>query len=355
MRIVLTTGGTGGHIFPALAVAQELRDRGAEVLFIGAEHGAEARIMREAGFDFFGLKVEGVLGRGFRAICASAKLASAVVPASIRLHRFQPRVVVGFGAYASFSVLAAAKLMGIPCALHEQNAVPGLTNRCFGPFVQKIFLSMPDRLGRFPKARCLMTGNPVRREILEISSLSRQVPGKNLLVLGGSQGSRVLNTLVLDSIVRLKQAGIRIRHQTGATDYERVRQAYAAKGISDELVSPFISDMRRAYEEADLVLCRSGATTIAELAVAGRPAVFVPFPFATHEHQRHNAETVVRAGGALMFAESELPSVDIGEQLQQLFLKPEVLSRMGTSIKALARPKAARTVAEHILKLCQEQ
>lgn len=357
VRIILTTGGTGGHIFPALAVAEQLRLQVPDIslLFVGSEYGPEARLTKEAGLDFMGLAVRGVLGRGLRAASALAAMAHAILAAKGILKEFRPDVVAGFGSYASMPALTAAALKGTPIAIHEQNAIPGLSNRLMARMARTVFLALPDQLGRFSASRTRLVGNPVRGAIAALYNTQgaprteEQTP--SLLVMGGSQGAHAINSAVLAALPRLK--GIHIRHQTGSADFERVKAGYQAHGFTaqEAEVTPFINDMARAYAEADLVLCRSGATTVAELALAGKPSVLVPFPFATHDHQTGNARALEQAGAACLIPERDMVSRDIAGTVLDILHDPARCIAMGRAAHTCAKPDAARDVALGLLEL----
>ncbi len=354
-RIILTTGGTGGHIFPALAVAEELRQRGAKLLFVGSEFGSEARLAKQAGIDFCGLPVRGVLGRGMRSVGAACALLRAVFQARSVVADFRPDVVAGFGAYASFAPLMAARLRGVPLAIHEQNAMPGMTNRLLSRLASRVFLSLPDTTGAFQASKCLLTGNPVRQSIVALGSSGQEdFSGRRLLVMGGSQGARAINSVILASLERLMAAGIQIRHQTGTGDLDRVRAGYAAHGFDVSGVTPFIDDVAGAYAWADLVLCRAGATSVAELAVAGKPSVLIPFPYATHDHQTCNARVMMEQGASVLVPESTIGQNDVGGLLVELLQDSARLKTMSVQARACARPDAAAQVAQGILDLCSK-
>ena len=356
-HIILTSGGTGGHIFPALAVAEQLRLQAPDVslLFIGSQYGPEARLAKEAGLDFMGLAVRGVLGRGLRAAGALAAMARAILCAKGILKDFQPDVVMGFGSYASMPALAAACLRRTPIAIHEQNAIPGLSNRLMARMARTVFLALPDQLGQFPADRTQLVGNPVRGAIAALYKAEAQPRSQNrppsLLVMGGSQGARAINSSVLAALPRLK--GIHIRHQTGTADFERVKAGYQAHGFTanEADVVPFINDMASAYAEADLVLCRSGATTVAELALAGKPSVLVPFPFATHDHQTGNARALEQAGAACLIQERDMISHDLAGTVLEILHDPARCIAMGRAAHTCAKPDAARDVARSLLEL----
>lgn len=360
-RIILTTGGTGGHIFPALAVAEEITRRHprARILFLGGRYGPEADLAARAGLEYAGLPVRGVMGRGLRSAVAAGAMALGVWRAVSVLRRFDPDITVGFGGYAAFAGVLAARLCRRPAAIHEQNAIPGLTNRLLSHVVQRVFLSLPDPAGVFPADRCVVTGNPVRAAIAAAGAAvvaagpAGSAHRRRLLVMGGSLGAQAVNEAVLAALPRLHDAGVELWHQTGAADWERVRTGYTRAGISEARVEAFIDDVAAAYTWADLVLCRAGATSVAELAVAGKPAVLVPFPAAVRNHQVHNARHVAASGAALVVEQKELasgpggePAVDLDRVLVELLADRERLARMGRAARAMGRPHAAAAVVD---------
>lgn len=350
-RVILTTGGTGGHIFPALAVAEELRGLypQARILFVGGVRGPEARLAAEVGLEFTALPVRPVLGRGFKAIFAGFWLAAGLLKA-LGVHlRFRPQVVLGLGGYAAFAQVLAAVLMRAPTAIHEQNSVPGLTNRVLGRVVKKILVSFPDKAGWFPAKKVEVVGNPVRKAISEAgrqaSATEEQGAAKHLLVLGGSQGAVAVNNAVLQALPRLEQAGVEIWHQTGQYDFERVKKAYEEQGAQPHKVQAFIQDMASAYAWGDLALCRAGASTVFELAVAGLPSVLIPFPYATHNHQSVNAAFLEEAGAGRRVEQKDLENMDLAALLVELLNDRETLGRMRTQALKLGKPDAAARVA----------
>lgn len=360
MRVILTTGGTGGHVFPALAVAQALRERnpGIDLLFVGAQYGREAEWAAQAGLEFAGLAVRGIAGRGMRSFGAMKAMFQAVRQARALVEAFRPDCVAGFGGYAAFPSMLAGWLAGTPLLVHEQNAWPGLANRVLGRLARAVCLSMPGSERAFGGPGTIMTGNPVRKAIVRLGSgaqAGHPDRKKRLLVLGGSLGARFLNDAVVAMLPALAEKGISVRHQTGASDYERVRELYARMGLKGEAVAaPFIEDMAEAYAWADLVLCRAGATTIAELTISGKPAFFVPFPFAARNHQVGNAEALVRAGAAQMMEEREIASAGqevFARRVAALLDDAPALLEMGRAARALGRPEAAESVAAVIESL----
>ncbi len=350
-KILLTTGGTGGHIFPALAVAEVLKEQGdIELLFMGSLYGPEKELVEKAHINFEGLAVRGFLGRGLKAIKAGFCMLGAIVRARKIIKEFQPDVAVGFGGYAAFAPMLAAKLCRVPTAIHEQNAVVGVSNKLLGKLVDKVFLSLPtvSENKEFCAQKCTVTGNPVRNLMAHVGEKEHDFAGKRLLVLGGSQGAKALNDVILENLPYLEAMNVHIWHQTGAREVERVQEGYAAQGIQNCKVSAFIDSIHEAYAWADLVLCRAGASTVAELAAAGRGAIFVPFPYATHDHQTANAKLLVDFGAAKLFAESKMREENIIEEVVNLLQTPETLKNMAKAAHAQSKPKAAHAIVQQL-------
>ena len=349
-RIILCTGGTGGHIFPAIAVAQEIQSRNpsAIILFMGSADGAEADMVAKAGFDFVGLPVRGIIGKGMKGATNALRMVAGIIKARSIIKKIKPQVVLGFGGFAAFAGTYAGRLAGCPTALHEQNSYPGLANRVLGKRVQKVFLSMPAAEQYFPKEKCVHTGNPVRQSIGELhASVAQRQKEKasatrpmHLLVMGGSLGAAALNTAMGAVGTQFLDAGIEILHQTGAAGYEAMRRTYRDLGMENIKVQAFIDDMAAAYQWADLVLCRAGASSLAELAVAGLPAVLVPFPHAAQDHQRKNAFAAEEAGSAIVLDQSSIS----GEKADRL--ATEVLSLLGNKARLATMAEAAHAQAK---------
>ena len=344
-NIILTTGGTGGHIFPALAVAEELRRRNpnANLLFVGSLYGPEERLMRQADIPFEGLPVRGLLGRGFKAVGAGAQMALAVGKAVGILRRFKPDVVAGFGGYAAFAPMLAARILGVPGVLHEQNAIAGASNRFLARLARRVCISLPNTSG-FDMKKCVFTGNPVRAAVSAVGQVDRHRQTRRLLVMGGSQGAHALNAFMLENLAEFRGAGVEIRHQTGITDEGSARAAYVAAGYAPECVSAFIDDMAGAYAWADVALCRAGASTVAELCAAGLPSVLVPFPYAIHDHQTRNAEMLTRSGAAVLVPEGRMAVQGMSDILLRLLTMPGEREPMAAAALAAARPDAAARV-----------
>lgn len=355
-RLILTTGGTGGHIFPALAVAECVRSRFPEcrILFVGSNRGPERDLATKAGLEFTSLPAQGVVGRGLKSLFMLWWLGRSLFKAWQLLRDFQPDAVLGLGGYAGFSCPLAAALMGIPSAIHEQNSVTGVTNRILARFVDRVLVSFADVRGLEKAAqRTVLTGNPIREAIRNLRE-QRKVPGRNVLVLGGSQGASALNQIMLREIDQFRHLDLHIWHQTGSRDFESVNEQYAAKNPRARATA-FIDDMQAAYAFADLVICRAGATTIAELTAAGKPSILVPFPYATHDHQLINARSVADRGGALVMQQIQLESVSLATAVGDLFQMPERLAVMGKAARDMGLPDAGDRVVTELEKLVEEK
>src|SRR5579871_6175227 len=353
MRAVIAGGGTGGHVIPALAIARELRERfAAEVLFVGTARGLENRLVPAGGFELRLIEV-GALNRVGLAtkLRTLTALPRAVFASSRILEQFRPEVVVGVGGYASGPAMLAAVFHGLPTLVFEPNVVPGFANRVVAPMVSMaaVHFEQTERYFR----RAAVTVVPVRREFFLVPaySVSRPHP-PTLLVFGGSQGASALNRVMVESLETLKQEipGIHIIHQTGERDYNQAQGAYLRSGISAE-VYPFIDDMPGVFARADLLLCRSGASTVAEITAAGRPAIFVPFPKAADDHQLRNAQALTASGAAELIVEAELSSQRLVGMLQSLLQDRARLGHMAQAARSLAHPRAAQEIADLVGRL----
>lgn len=357
VRIAIAGGGTGGHLFPGLAVAEQLRARGAEVFFVGTQRGLEAKIVPQYGYPLHFIEVSGIARQSWRKWFKSVfQLPQAAWQARNLLHRLRPQAVLGVGGYASGPIALLAAWMGIPTALLEQNAIPGLANRWAGRWAHRVFTAFPQAAAWFPKDRVQLCGTPLRQEVLTAPVIPRK-PGQPLrvLVLGGSQGAHALNQLVLQTLQSWPRKNTvffpTVVHQTGATDASSIEQAYQEAGFSASQVraTAFINNMGDAYANADLVISRAGATTLAELTARGLPSVLIPLPTATHDHQTHNARSLAEAGATKMLVQAETTPTLLRELLLNLMAHPETLIAMGTASKSLGKPQAAVTVAEALL------
>jgi UDP-N-acetylglucosamine--N-acetylmuramyl-(pentapeptide) pyrophosphoryl-undecaprenol N-acetylglucosamine transferase len=349
MKIMICAGGTGGHVYPALAVAAVLRARGHEVLWLGTPDSFESRVVPQHGIALETVRVSGLRGHGLRRwFWAPLALARALAQARGVLRRQRPAVVLGMGGYAAGPGGLAAWLAGIPLVIHEQNAVAGYTNRWLAPVARCVLQAFP---GTFGEARTV--GNPVRESIAALPEPGARLAGRGgparVLVLGGSQGARALNQAVPAALALLPEdRRPQVWHQAGRT-FELAQRAYAQAGVSAELCV-FIEDMAAAYGWADVVICRAGASTVAELAAAGCAALLVPYPHAVDDHQRRNADYLVRAGAALLLPETQLTASRLAELLSELLAARPRLVAMAQAARAAAWPNAAQAIAEACLE-----
>lgn len=356
MRVLIAAGGTGGHIYPGIAVANELLRRSPEskVKFVGTAHGLENRLVPRAGFelsliDSAGLKNVGPVARA-RGLLVLPKSFWA---ARRLIREFKPDVVVGAGGYVSGPVVLTAALLKVPTLVMESNALPGWTNRVLARFVDQAAVSFDEALPFFGgKAR--VTGNPVRREFFEISAKERK-PGRfSILVFGGSQGAHAINEAMIAALPLLKKVKdeLRVTHQTGEADFGKVSSGYADSGWSERAnVRKYIDNMVEAFSDVDLVICRAGATTTAELIAAGKASVMIPFPLAADDHQRKNAEALEAAGAGRMILQQDLSAERLAEVITTLVHEPEKITAMEQAARKLARGDAAAAVVEMVEKL----
>lgn len=351
MRVLIAGGGTGGHVIPALAIARELKARyGAEVLFVGTARGMENRLIPQAGFELALVKVGALknvsLATRLRTLF---DLPRAILHARKIIHKFRPDVVIGVGGYASGPAMAAAILGRIPTLAFEPNLVPGFANRMVGRRVSAAAVHFEQTKKYFRNAR--VVGVPVRQEFFTVSGSTQKHP-PTLLVFGGSQGAHAINQAVTAAVpeVQDRLPGLRVVHQTGERDYNDVEAAYSRAGIAAE-VSAFIDNMPQAFAGADLLVCRSGASTVAEVTAAGKPAIFIPFPRAADDHQRRNAEAIAEAGAAVLLQESELTPGKLAQVVIELLSNPERLQQMAAKARGLGHRDAAAQVAEMVVGL----
>ncbi len=352
--VLIMAGGTGGHIFPGLAVADALRARGVAVLWLGAEGGLETRLVPARGIEMHTVRVGGVRGKGWRTrLAAPFMLARSVMAAIGVLRRVRPRSVLSMGGYVAGPGGLAAWLLRRPLLVHEQNRVPGVTNRVLAKFARRVLVGFADA---FPPAiGAEWIGNPVRADIAALADPASRMGGRSgrarLLVLGGSQGARALNRALPAALSLMPHASRPdVLHQCGARDLEGARQAYAEAGV-EARVEPFIEDMAAAYGWADLAVCRAGALTLAELAAAGLGALLVPYPHAVDDHQTRNAQALCEAGAAELIQERDLQAQALSTRLATLLGDRERRVAMATSARVLARPDAAERIADRCLEV----
>ncbi|MEK6285420.1 MAG: undecaprenyldiphospho-muramoylpentapeptide beta-N-acetylglucosaminyltransferase [Acidobacteriota bacterium] len=354
MRVIIAAGGTGGHIFPGVAIAREFkeRDKSTEILFVGTARGLESKIVPREGFDLELMTVGALKGVSiFERIKSLAGLPASFVAARRILKRFKPDVVIGVGGYSSGPTLLMAALSRIPTMVVEPNAMPGFTNRVLARLVDAAALSFADAQKYFGD-RGVVTGNPVR---VDFARLAKKARGEklNVLIFGGSQGARAINKAMIAALPLLapRRDRLAITHQTGEPDFEIVRRAYSKAGFDSAAVKPFIHDMADQFARADLLVCRSGATTAAEVAAAGKAAIFVPFPFATDDHQRKNAEAFERAGAGRMILQKDLTPARLAEELNRLIDQPDEIDRMEETSRALGRADSTERAVDLAMTL----
>ncbi len=356
MRVLIAAGGTAGHINPGIAVAQEImrRDANSKVRFVGTALGLEVRLVPHAGvelslIDSAGLKNVTMAAR----VRGFAMLPTSFLSAWSVIRKFEPDVVVGAGGYVSGPVVLTAALTRRPTLVMESNALPGWTNRVLARFVDRACVSFEQSLPFF-RGKGVVTGNPVRREFFEIPPKQRDAGKFSLLIFGGSQGARAINDAMVAALPQLKELGLRIKHQTGSADFERIQAAYAAAGWDGEAeVSSYIDNMVADFTSADLVICRAGATTTAELIAAGKAAVMIPFPFAADDHQRKNAEALQESGAARMILQKDLSGERLVSEITELVKQPELVSSIEVAIRKLACVDAAAAAVNIIEELSQ--
>ena len=354
MKVILAGGGTGGHLFPGLAVAQEFkrRDEMTQILFIGTAQGIEARILPRENFRLEVLAVRGIKGRGGRGIFDAIY----GIPASLWrclkiIGNYRPDVVIGLGGYASGPMLLAAMLRRIPRAIMEQNLRPGFTNKLLARFVDRVFTAYAESGEFFAGAKIVESGNPVRWQSLPAIARGEKY---TLLVFGGSAGARRINFAVVEALKLMADFApqLKVIHQTGQADYAAIKAAYVALPF-EAAVTPFIDQMDQAYARADLIVCRAGATTVAELTAFGKAAILVPYPHAIYDHQHGNAQALQARGAADLILDRELNGAMLSARLRSYLAAPERLVKMADAARAMGRPGAAQRIAEECYALAR--
>ncbi len=348
---VIAAGGTGGHIIPGIALANEIRAQkaGALIVFVGTTQGLEGQIVPAAGYPLEMVDASGFVGKTWtRQIRSLARLPKGFFQARALLKRHNARVVVGVGGYVTVPVLTAARSLGIPTVIHEPNALPGAANRFLNGFATRTAVGLPAANSRLKKPG-LVTGTPVRREFFDIPALDPASTTRRLLVFGGSQGSRILNRAMARAAVLLEKSGLEVIHQTGDKDLVATRQRYPRMPANWKLV-PFLPRLSGEMAWADLVLCRAGAMTVAELCAAGRPAILVPFGAAAAGHQLANARALAKLGAAVVITEAGLSPENLAGTVAELFEKRERLVAMGQKAKTVAKPDAAKELAKLVFE-----
>jgi UDP-N-acetylglucosamine--N-acetylmuramyl-(pentapeptide) pyrophosphoryl-undecaprenol N-acetylglucosamine transferase len=354
-RIMIAGGGTGGHLFPGIAVAEELRRRhpDIDIVFVGTARGIEVRAVPRAGFTLKLLRVQALRGNGPWGMLKSlGRLPAALWQATALVRALRPDVAIGVGGYAAGPAMVAARLQGRRCIILEQNAVAGITNRILGRLAHRIVAALPSQ--SFAPGKVLVLGNPVRADLLAVRQRPYTAPTAGqplrLLVMGGSQGAKALNQAMVDLIPMFATAPFKLHilHQTGSADAQRVAAAYAAGGCADAVATPFIDTMADAYAQADLVLCRAGASTLAELTVCGRPSILVPYPAAADDHQTANAKVLAEQGAAILLPQPQMDAVKLFALIAAYAADPASLAHAAAQARSLGKPEAVSAIADVI-------
>ncbi|WP_312481745.1 undecaprenyldiphospho-muramoylpentapeptide beta-N-acetylglucosaminyltransferase [Stutzerimonas nitrititolerans] len=350
-NVLIMAGGTGGHVFPALACAHEFQSRGYKVHWLGTPRGIENEVVPAAGLPLHLIEVSGLRGKSVASLLkAPWQLLRSLWQARRVMRQLQPVCVLGLGGYVTGPGGLAARLAGVPLVIHEQNAVAGTANRSLAPFAARVCEAFPGTFAASDKRRT--TGNPVRTELfLETPRDSLADRRPRLLVLGGSLGAEPLNKLLPDALAQVsRELRPEVFHQAGKQHADITRERYEAAGVTAQ-VAPFIKDMASAYAWADLVICRAGALTVCELAAAGLPSFLVPLPHAIDDHQTHNAEYLAKEGAALLLPQATTDAAALAAQLTEVLMQPEKLKAMGATARRLSRPDATRTVVDICLEV----
>jgi UDP-N-acetylglucosamine--N-acetylmuramyl-(pentapeptide) pyrophosphoryl-undecaprenol N-acetylglucosamine transferase len=359
LRVVMAGGGTGGHLFPGLAIAQEFMARNERntVLFVSTGNPLERSVLNQTGFTLETITAEGIKGRGLWNQAKSAlKIPRGIVESLRILKKYQPDLTVGLGSYSAGPVVVGAWLMRTKIVLHEQNILPGITNRILARFADRIYISFDETKTRFDLQKIRLTGNPVRKELLnhhEGNSTDVAADSKSfcVLIIGGSQGAHRINMTVAETLDHLAQKErLYFIHQTGAADEQTVKAAYQRAGIAARVQS-FFRQMAPLYKQADLIICRAGATTVAEVTALGKAVIFIPFPFAADNHQALNADTLAREGAAEMILEKDLNAGVLGQKIEYYASHPEALEAMATKAGQLGHPAAAKKIVDDCYQL----
>lgn len=362
IRVVIAGGGTGGHLFPGIAIAEEVlaRNDRSDVLFIGTGNAFEQSVLSQKGFKLAAITIQGLKNRGIvNQVKALMLLPASLVASGSILKAFGPDLVLGVGGYSAGPVVVAAWLRGIKTALQEQNILPGITNRWLSRITDRLYLSFTGTRGMEHAGRALVTGNPVRQEFLAAMPSGQQASKAapkatapfTVLIAGGSQGAHAINLAMQSAMEHLSESRhFHFIHQTGADDEDMMKASYVNSGAGNT-VKAFFRDMALQYQTADLVVCRAGATTVAEVTALGKPVIFIPFPYAADDHQRLNAESLVREGASEMILEQDLNGKTLAQRIEYYAGAPEELARMSARTARLGRPDAAMTIVDDIYEL----
>ena len=353
VRVIIAGGGTGGHLFPGVAIAREICRRypRSSILFVTGLKKMESDILTRYGFFQKSIVIEGIKGRGWRkGIMVLLKLPFGFFQSLLIIKRFAPHLVLGMGGYSAGPVCLAARIMGVPSAIHEQNSFPGLTNRLLCRVVERVLISFEESREHFPGGSLFLTGNPVREELLkEKKSRDRRNKRFTILVVGGSQGARAINRAFVAALGILQSRGRdpEVIHQTGERDYARVVEEYRQRELTGDVL-PFIHDMEGAYDRADMVVSRAGATTVSELAALGKPSILIPYPYAANNHQEKNACMLVHVGGAEMMLQRDMSGQGLADLLCKYMDDRRALGEMGKLARKMGRHDAERVIVDQL-------
>ena len=354
MRIIIAGGGTGGHLFPGIALAEEFQARWPDVSvrFIGTTRGLEQRVIPPLGYSLTTLISAGIVGSGLRGkLIGAAYFVAGFFQALKLMVKDRPDLVVGTGGYVSGPAISAAWLLQIPAAICEQNSIPGLTNRLLGKIADRIFVAFEESERFFPGQKTMCTGNPVRRTFLNTLTTKQHDRDRYcVFILGGNQGARSLNQAMVEALTRLQplKDHVEFVHQTGSQDHAWVEPAYREKDFVATVV-PFIDDIAPWYRRADLIVSRAGAITLTEILLSGKPSILVPYPYAAYNHQEMNARSLVNKGASRMILTKDLPAGVLGDTILELYTHRQELETMGTRARALARPEAGRVIVDELI------
>jgi UDP-N-acetylglucosamine--N-acetylmuramyl-(pentapeptide) pyrophosphoryl-undecaprenol N-acetylglucosamine transferase len=359
VRVMIAGGGTGGHLFPAIALAEAFKkkDQANLIQFVCTERPLDARVLGERGYAFQTLSMEGLKGKGIIGKIHSLSRLPRVLGRSMKIIRnFGPNLVLGVGGYVSGPVLLAAWRQGLPCAVQEQNSIPGLTNRWLGHVVDRVFGAFQENAQYFSKSKLRITGNPLRQEMKGLPKKEELRGTLRVLIVGGSQGAHRINQTVVEALEFLEpwKENIDFIHQTGERDEAAVSQAYGQKGFAGQ-VRPFISDMVQAYGQADVIISRAGAMSVSEITALGKASLLIPFPFAANNHQEYNARALVNAGAAEMILERDLSPKLLAERIRGWLENRAGLIQMGEKARGLAHPGAAEEIVDLCYRMVEEK
>jgi UDP-N-acetylglucosamine--N-acetylmuramyl-(pentapeptide) pyrophosphoryl-undecaprenol N-acetylglucosamine transferase len=364
MRVIIAGGGTGGHLFPGLAVAEEFknRDDSTEVIFVGTEYGIESRVVPREGYPIKFLKAEGLVGVStVKKVKAIVTMFFSIADSYKIIKTLNPDIVIGVGGYVSGAAMLTAYLMSIPTMILEQNSIPGLTNKILGRFVRAVCITYQESISFFPKAKTYLTGNPVRMQILKgdiesayrLFSLERGL--FTIFIFGGSSGAKSINMAIVNALNNMYDLKDKIQflHQTGIRDYENIRKSYRKTGFKGT-ITPFIYQMGEAYAVADIVVSRAGATTLAELTALGKPAILIPYPYAAGQHQELNARKLLEMGAAKMIRDSELKGESLANSIREMYTNETMRAEMQRNSRSVGRPEACSKVVDIAMSLVKQ-